>query len=55
MSGSRLIEALKDRAVDLVSEIVGKPLNRRLSSRREARWESKGSLGLVLAGKKRGV
>ena len=49
-----LVDELLENAVALISEIVGSPPNPNLSTRREARWNRRGSLALVLTGPKRG-
>src|SRR5215218_8772841 len=50
-----LVDELLENAVDLISEVVGSPPTRHLSTRREARWNRRGSLALVLTGPKRGT
>lgn len=47
-------DALNDRAVELVSHLLGAEANRRLSNRREKRWGRKGSFALEATGRKRG-
>ncbi|QGM96257.1 DUF7146 domain-containing protein [Methylocystis parvus] len=48
-------DALNDRAVELVSYLLGAEPNRRLSNRRAKRWGRKGSFALALTGRKRGL
>ena len=46
-------DALRVAAPDIIAEFRG-PHNRQLSTRKEMRWGSKGSLSLVIAGPKAG-
>lgn len=48
-------DALNDRAVELVSYLLGAEPNHRLSNRREKRWGRKGSFALTVTGRKRGL
>ena len=47
-------DTLRDASPDIITEFRGPP-NRKLSTRKEMRWGSKGSLTLVIAGSKKGL
>jgi len=47
--------ALRDRGPELVAYALGRPPNKRLSSKRELKWGTKGSFAYVTSGPKRGL
>ena len=47
--------ALSERAIELVTDVLGTSKNEARSNRREARWGRKGSFNLALTGPKRGL